>query len=141
MDLNNERCQLSNEIEVCMKRQLATSGLESGTRQVALRVMAQLQSTLYDYPCLGECKELRSYAIASSHLAWICLARDSPLVLDTVEARQNRFTSVEFRRELYARHRASPNPEGKRVVGVVWPGLRQGNLQGPCLYRAVVLTS
>lgn len=141
IDINDpNRCQLSKDIEVCMRRQLATSGLESGTREVALRVMAQLDNTLYDYPFLGRCKELKNYAIATAQLAWVCLARDTRLLLDTVESRQ-RFTTIEFKRELHARHYASPNPEGKRIIGVVWPGLRQGNLQGPCLYRAVVFTA
>ncbi|KAK0094422.1 hypothetical protein PV326_010925 [Microctonus aethiopoides] len=141
IDINDpNRCQLSKDIEVCMRRQLATSGLESGTREVALRVMAQLDNTLYDYPFLGRCKELKNYAIATAQLAWVCLARDTRLLLDTVESRQ-RFTTIEFERELHARHYASPNPEGKRIIGVVWPGLRQGNLQGPCLYRAVVFTA
>ncbi|XP_034939668.1 uncharacterized protein [Chelonus insularis] len=134
------RRQLSDEIEVCMRRQLATSGFESGTRQVALRIMDQLKNTLYDYPCLETCEELQSYALSCARLAWACLARETPLVLDTIEPRQ-RFAPVEFRREFHARHHSSPNSQGKRIVGVVWPGLRQANLQGTCLYRAVVLTA
>uniref|UniRef100_A0A6V7ICY9 Mitochondria-eating protein n=1 Tax=Bracon brevicornis TaxID=1563983 RepID=A0A6V7ICY9_9HYME len=139
IDINESNsCQLSNEIELCMRRQLATNGFESGTRDVCLRVMSQLLNTLYDYSCISECKQLRTYALASSRLAWTCLANEPPLVLDTIQPSQ---MYMEFRRDVHTRHPASPNPEGNRIVGVVWPGLRQGNLQGASLYRAVVLTA
>ncbi|XP_015126122.1 uncharacterized protein LOC107047800 [Diachasma alloeum] len=140
IDNDSHSCQLSDDIELCMRRQLATTGFQSGTNDVCLRVMSQLANTLYDYPCIGKCKQLRNYCLASSRLAWACLAREQPLVLDTGEQRK-RFMDIEYRREVHTRHPASPSPEGKRIVGVVWPGLRQTSLQGPCLYRAVVLTA
>ncbi|XP_008552372.1 uncharacterized protein LOC103574651 [Microplitis demolitor] len=133
---------LSLDVEACMRRQLATAGYSTGTRQVASRVMDQLRTTLYDYPCIENCKELKNYALESAHLAWSCLAHDTPLIIDTVESSRVRLSlDVEFRRELHSRHHTSPNPMGKKIVGVIWPGLRQTNLQGPCLYRAVVLTT
>ncbi|XP_012222782.1 uncharacterized protein [Linepithema humile] len=120
------------ELEECIKRQLATSGAQTGSREVAEQVVTQLERTLYDFPCLRGCAEVKSYAIACSTLAWACLARSTPLVLDVAQ-------SLEFRREVHVRHHASPNPHGTRIRSVLWPGLREG-CQGPCLHRAVVLT-
>ncbi|XP_044581767.1 uncharacterized protein LOC123263230 [Cotesia glomerata] len=131
--------KLSLDIEACMRRQLATFGYSTGTREVASRVMDQLKRTLYDYPCIESCPELVTYTLESGHLAWACLSHETPLILDTVEPR-GRFEPV-FDRELHSRHHGSPNPKGTRISGVVWPGLRIKSLQGPCLYRAVVLTS
>lgn len=120
------------ELEECIKRQLATSGAQTGSREVAEQVVSQLERTLYDFPCLRGCAEVKSYATACSTLAWACLARSTPLVLDAAQ-------SLEFRREVHVRHHASPNPHGTRIRSVLWPGLRKG-CQGPCLHRAVVLT-
>ncbi|XP_012153526.2 uncharacterized protein LOC100875545 [Megachile rotundata] len=124
--------QTTPELEECVKRQLATSGAQTGCREVAEQVVNQLERTLYDFPCLRGCIEVKKYAIACSSLAWACLARATPLVLDVAH-------SVEFRREVHARHHASPNPNGTRIKTVLWPGLRE-DCQGPCLYKAVVLT-
>ncbi|XP_011174328.1 uncharacterized protein LOC105206534 [Solenopsis invicta] len=120
------------DLEECIKRQLATSGAQTGSREVAEQVVSQLERTLYDFPCLRGCAEVKSYATACSTLAWACLARSTPLVLDAAQ-------SLEFRREVHVRHHASPNPHGTRIRAVLWPGLREG-CQGPCLHRAVVLT-
>ncbi|EZA52586.1 hypothetical protein DMN91_002037 [Ooceraea biroi] len=120
------------ELEECIKRQLATSGAQTGSREVAEQVVSQLERTLYDFPCLRGCAEVKSYATACSTLAWACLARTTPLVLDVAQG-------LEFRREIHVRHHASPNPHGTRIRSVLWPGLREG-CQGPCLHRAVVLT-
>ncbi|KAG7189990.1 hypothetical protein KM043_006148 [Ampulex compressa] len=119
-------------LEECVKRQLATSGAESGSREVAEQVIQQLERTLYDFPCLRANREIEGYAASCSRLAWACLGRPTPLVLDVAQG-------TEFRRELHLRHHASPNPNGTRIKSVLWPGLREG-CQGPCLYRAVVLT-
>lgn len=121
------------ELEECIKRQLATSGAQTGCREVAEQVVNQLERTLYDFPCLRDCTEVKSYAIACSSLAWACLARSTPLVLDVAQ-------NLEFRREVHVRHHSSLNPHGTRIRSVLWPGLREG-YQGPCLHRAVVLTS
>ncbi|XP_076758447.1 uncharacterized protein LOC143427851 [Xylocopa sonorina] len=121
------------ELEECVKRQLATSGARTGSREVAEQVVTQLERTLYDFPCLRGCAEVKSYAAACSSLAWACLARATPLVLDVAQA-------LEFRREIHLRHHASPGPNGTRIKTVLWPGLREG-CQGPCLHKAVVLTS
>ncbi|KAL7286149.1 hypothetical protein TKK_0019558 [Trichogramma kaykai] len=121
------------ELEDCIRRQLATVGAQSGAREVAHQVTAQLERTLYDFPCLRNNAEIRKYALACSRLAWACLARTTPLVLDVAQ-------SSEFRKEWHARHRSSSDPHGTRIKAVLWPGLRQGNCQGPCLHRAVVLT-
>ncbi|XP_011645581.1 uncharacterized protein LOC105432457 [Pogonomyrmex barbatus] len=120
------------ELEECIKRQLATSGAQTGSREVAEQVVSQLERTLYDFPCLRGCTEVKNYATSCSTLAWACLARSTPLVLDAAQ-------SLEFRREVHVRHHASPNPHGTRIRSVLWPGLREG-CQGPCLHRAVVLT-
>ncbi|XP_043265992.1 uncharacterized protein LOC122405374 [Colletes gigas] len=120
-------------LEECVKRQLATSGARTGSREVAEQVVSQLERTLYDFPCLRGSAEVKSYAIACSSLAWACLSRATPLVLDVAQA-------LEFRRDLHIRHHGSPNPNGTRIKTVLWPGLREG-CQGPCLHRAVVLTS
>ncbi|XP_036143013.1 uncharacterized protein LOC105839925 [Monomorium pharaonis] len=120
------------ELEECIRRQLATSGAQTGSREVAEQVVNQLERTLYDFPCLRGCAEVKSYATACSTLAWACLARSTPLVLDAAQ-------SLEFRREVHVRHHASPNLHGIRIRSVLWPGLREG-CQGPCLHRAVVLT-
>ncbi|CAB0045036.1 unnamed protein product [Trichogramma brassicae] len=40
------------ELEDCIRRQLATVGAQSGAREVAHQVTAQLERTLYDFPCL-----------------------------------------------------------------------------------------
>ncbi|XP_024890984.1 uncharacterized protein LOC112466875 [Temnothorax curvispinosus] len=120
------------ELDECIKRQLATSGAQTGSREVAEQVVNQLERTLYDFPCLRGCAEVKNYATACSTLAWACLARSTPLVLDAAQ-------SLEFRREIHVRHHASPNPHGTRIRSVLWPGLREG-CQGPCLHRAVVLT-
>ncbi|XP_076630620.1 uncharacterized protein LOC143346429 [Colletes latitarsis] len=120
-------------LEECVKRQLATSGARTGSREVAEQVVSQLERTLYDFPCLRGSVEVKSYAIACSSLAWACLSRATPLVLDVAQA-------LEFRRDLHVRHHGSPNPNGTRIKTVLWPGLREG-CQGPCLHRAVVLTS
>ncbi|GAB1860172.1 Mitochondria-eating protein C-terminal domain-containing protein [Camponotus japonicus] len=120
------------ELEKCIKRQLATSGAQTGSREVAEQVVSQLERTLYDFPCLRGCAEVKSYATACSTLAWACLARSTPLVLDVAQG-------LEFRREVHVRHHASPNPHGIRIRSVLWPGLREG-CQGPCLHRAVVTT-
>ncbi|XP_014470759.1 PREDICTED: uncharacterized protein LOC106742384 [Dinoponera quadriceps] len=120
------------ELEECIKRQLATSGAQTGSREVAEQVVSQLERTLYDFPCLRGCAEVKSYASACSSLAWACLARSTPLVLDVAQ-------DLEFRRDVHVRHHASPNPHGTRIRSVLWPGLREG-CQGPCLHRAVVLT-
>ncbi|XP_053975480.1 uncharacterized protein LOC128874610 [Hylaeus volcanicus] len=120
-------------LEECVKRQLATSGARTGSQEVAEQVVSQLERTLYDFPCLQGCVEVKNYATACSNLAWACLARATPLVLDVAQA-------LEFRREVHVRHHASPAPNGTRIKTVLWPGLREG-CQGPCLHRAVVLTS
>ncbi|XP_031771273.1 uncharacterized protein LOC105734936 [Apis florea] len=120
-------------LEECVKRQLATSGARTGSREVAEQVVSQLERTLYDFPCLRGCAEVKNYACACSSLAWACLARVTPLVLDVAQA-------FEFRRDVHLRHHASPNPNGTRIKTVLWPGLREG-CQGACLRKAVVLTS
>ncbi|XP_078032990.1 uncharacterized protein LOC144467880 [Augochlora pura] len=120
-------------LEECVKRQLATSGARTGSREVAEQVVSQLERTLYDFPCLRGCDEVKRYAAVCSSLAWACLARTTPLVLDVAQA-------LEFRRQVHVRHHASPNPNGTRIKTVLWPGLREG-CQGPCLHRAIVLTS
>ncbi|XP_034193658.2 uncharacterized protein LOC117610413 isoform X1 [Osmia lignaria lignaria] len=120
------------DLEECVKRQLATSGAETGCREVAEQVVNQLERTLYDFPCLRGSSEVKKYAIGCSSLAWACLARATPLVLDVAH-------SVEFRREVHVRHHASPDPNGTRIKAVLWPGLRE-DCQGPCLHKAVVLT-
>ncbi|XP_033344258.1 uncharacterized protein LOC117230682 [Bombus vosnesenskii] len=125
--------QATPELEECVKRQLATSGARTGSREVAEQVVNQLERTLYDFPCLRGCVEVKNYADACSSLAWACLARVTPLVLDVAQA-------LEFRREIHLRHHASPDPNGTRIKTVLWPGLREG-CQGPCLHKAVVLTS
>ncbi|XP_071865864.1 uncharacterized protein isoform X1 [Bombus fervidus] len=125
--------QTTPELEECVKRQLATSGAQTGSREVAEQVVNQLERTLYDFPCLRGCVEVKNYADACSSLAWACLARVTPLVLDVAQA-------LEFRREIHLRHHASPDPNGTRIKTVLWPGLREG-CQGPCLHKAVVLTS
>ncbi|XP_061941884.1 uncharacterized protein LOC108000270 isoform X1 [Apis cerana] len=125
--------QTTPELEECVKRQLATSGARTGSREVAEQVVTQLERTLYDFPCLRGCAEVKNYACACSSLAWACLARVTPLVLDVAQA-------LEFRRDVHLRHHASPNPNGTRIKTVLWPGLREG-CQGPCLRKAVVLTS
>ncbi|KAH0956310.1 hypothetical protein HN011_008082 [Eciton burchellii] len=122
----------TQQLEECIKRQLATSGAQTGSREVAEQVINQLERTLYDFPCLRDCVEVKSYATACSTLAWACLARATPLVLDVAQG-------SDFRREVHVRHHASPNPHGTRIKSVLWPGLREG-CQGPCLHRAVVLT-
>ncbi|XP_076240641.1 uncharacterized protein LOC143183101 [Calliopsis andreniformis] len=124
--------QVTPGLEECVKRQLATSGARTGSQEVAEQVVSQLERTLYDFPCLRECSEVKNYAIACSSLAWACLARATPLVLDVAQF-------LEFRREVHARHHASPNPNGTKIKTVLWPGLREG-CQGPYLHRAVVLT-
>ncbi|EFN84949.1 uncharacterized protein LOC105182734 isoform X1 [Harpegnathos saltator] len=124
--------EVAPELEECIKRQLATSGGQTGSREVAEQVVSQLERTLYDFPCLRGCAEVKSYASACSSLAWACLARSTPLVLDVAQG-------LEFRRDVHVRHHASPNPHGTRIRSVLWPGLREG-CQGPCLHRAVVLT-
>ncbi|OAD56505.1 hypothetical protein WN48_03192 [Eufriesea mexicana] len=125
--------QATPELEECVKRQLATSGARTGSREVAEQVVSQLERTLYDFPCLRGCVEVKNYATACSNLAWACLARVTPLVLDVAQA-------LQFRRDIHLRHHASPNPNGTRIKTVLWPGLREG-CQGPCLRKAVVLTS
>ncbi|KAK1122639.1 hypothetical protein K0M31_009083 [Melipona bicolor] len=125
--------QATPELEECVKRQLATSGARTGSREVAEQVVNQLERTLYDFPCLRGCREVKSYADACSSLAWACLARVTPLVLDVAQA-------LEFRRDIHLRHHASPDLNGTRIKTVLWPGLREG-CQGPCLRKAVVLTS
>ncbi|XP_060825236.1 uncharacterized protein LOC132912125 [Bombus pascuorum] len=125
--------QTTPELEECVKRQLATSGARTGSHEVAEQVVNQLERTLYDFPCLRGCVEVKNYADACSSLAWACLARVTPLVLDVAQA-------LEFRREIHLRHHASPDPNGTRIKTVLWPGLREG-CQGPCLHKAVVLTS
>lgn len=120
-------------LEECVKRQLATSGALTGSQEVAEQVVSQLERTLYDFPCLRGCSEVKIYAAACSNLAWASLARVTPLVLDVAQ-------SLEFRREVHVRHHASLNPNGTKIKTVLWPGLREG-YQGPCLHRAVVLTS
>ncbi|KAK9298394.1 hypothetical protein QLX08_008293 [Tetragonisca angustula] len=124
--------QATPELEECAKRQLATSGARTGSREVAEQVVNQLERTLYDFPCLRGCAEVKSYADACSSLAWASLARVTPLVLDVAQA-------LEFRRDIHLRHHASPDPNGTRIKTVLWPGLREG-CQGPCLRKAVVLT-
>ncbi|XP_016841349.1 uncharacterized protein LOC100122845 [Nasonia vitripennis] len=120
------------DLEDCIRRQLATIGAQSGAREVAHQVTSQLERTLHDFPCLRNSAEVRKYALSCSRLAWVCLARTTPLVLDVAQG-------VEFRREVHARHHSSPNPNGSRIKAVLWPGLREG-CQGPYLHRAVVVT-
>ncbi|XP_043485283.1 uncharacterized protein LOC122513097 isoform X2 [Leptopilina heterotoma] len=124
--------EVSSELEECIRRQLATSGAQTGIHDVTEQILSQLKRTLYDFPCLKSCLEIKTYANICSSLAWVCLARPIPLVLDVAQG-------VEFRRELHARHHSSPNPNGSRIRSVLWPGLRQG-CQGPCLHRAIVTT-
>ncbi|XP_015184847.1 PREDICTED: uncharacterized protein LOC107070830 [Polistes dominula] len=119
-------------IEECIIRQLATSGAHSGIQEVAEQVINQLERTLYDLPCLKECREIKRYTSMCASLAWVCLARGTPLVLDVAQ-------DIEFRREVHSRHHSSPNPNGTRIKSVLWPGLREG-YQGSCLHRAVVIT-
>lgn len=119
-------------IEECIIRQLATSGARSGVEEVAEQVINQLVRTLYDLPCLKECKEMKRYATMCAGLAWVCLARNTPLVLDVAQ-------DMEFRREVHSRHHSSSNPNGTRIKSVLWPGLREG-YQGSCLHKAVVIT-
>lgn len=133
---NNDVQKLSSQLEECMNEQIAKFGYESGTRQVAERVLSQLERTLYDFPCLRQSSELKRYALACSSLAWICLARESPLILDVAQGFN------EFDSEIHARHHASPDPQGSRIIAVLWPGLflREAS-RTSCLYRAVVLTA
>lgn len=128
----NTGSEVSPELEECIRRQLATSGAQTGIQEVTEQILNQLKRTLYDFPCLKACLEIKTYANVCSSLAWVCLARAIPLVLDVAQG-------VEFRRELHARHHSSPNPNGARIRSVLWPGLRQG-CQGPCLHRAIVTT-
>lgn len=127
------RTQATPELEECVKRQLATSGGRTGSREVAEQVVSQLERTLDDFPCLRGCAEVKNYVAACSNLAWACLARVTPLVLDVAQ-------SLQFRRDIHLRHHASPDPNGTTIATVLWPGLREGR-QGPCLRKAVVLTS
>ncbi|XP_035721614.1 uncharacterized protein LOC118441395 isoform X1 [Vespa mandarinia] len=119
-------------IEECIIRQLATSGAQSGVEEVAEQVINQLERTLYDLPCLKECTEIKRYASMCAGLAWVCLARNTPLVLDVAQ-------DIEFRKEVHLRHHSSSNPNGTRIKSVLWPGLREG-YQGSCLHKAVVIT-
>ncbi|KAK2587701.1 hypothetical protein KPH14_003816 [Odynerus spinipes] len=119
-------------MEECIRRQLATSGAQTGVREVAEQVIGQLERTLYDIPCLKKCMEIKRYASMSANLAWACLARSTPLVLDVAQ-------DIEFRKEVHSRHHSSPNPNGTRIKSVLWPGLREG-YQGSCLHRAIVVT-
>ncbi|XP_048507323.1 uncharacterized protein LOC105685710 [Athalia rosae] len=121
------------ELEDCIRRQLATIGYQTGVVEVSTQVLNQLERTLYDFPCLRSSSELKIYADSSASLAWSCLARSTPLVLDVAQG-------VDFRTEFHARHHGSPNPNGSRIRNVLWPGLREG-CQGRCLHRAVVLTN
>ncbi|XP_033219749.1 uncharacterized protein LOC117174613 isoform X2 [Belonocnema kinseyi] len=123
---------VSPELEECIRRQLATSGAQTGIQEVAEQVISQLERTLYDFPCLKGCLEIKTYANACSYLAWACLARSTPVVLDVSQG-------VGFRKEIHARHHSSPNPNGTRIKAVLWPGLRKG-CQGSCLHRAIVTT-
>lgn len=125
--------QAAPELEECVKRQLASSGARTGSWEVAEQVISQLERALYDFPCLRGCVEVKIYATACSGLAWACLARPTPLVLDVAQA-------LEFRRDVHLRHHASPNSHGTRIKTVLWPGLRE-RCQGACLHKAVVLTS
>ncbi|XP_015510868.2 uncharacterized protein LOC107217741 [Neodiprion lecontei] len=123
----------SSEFEDCIRRQLATFGARTGLSEVSDQVLSQLERTLYDFPCLRSCPEIRDYANSCASLAWACLARSTPLVLDVAQG-------VDFQRELHARHHGSPDPNGVKIRSVLWPGLREG-CQGRCLHRAVVLTN
>ncbi|XP_015594907.1 uncharacterized protein LOC107267552 [Cephus cinctus] len=131
--MGTSNVSVSTEMDNCIRHQLATAGVQTGAQEVAKQVVNQLERTLYDFPCLRGCTEIKQYAANCSSLAWICLARTTPLVLDVAQG-------VEFRREVHARHHASTDPNGARIRSVLWPGLREG-CQGPCLYKAVVLTS
>ncbi|KAJ8687003.1 hypothetical protein QAD02_022797, partial [Eretmocerus hayati] len=120
------------DLEDCIRRQLATVGAQSGAHEVAHQVTTQLERTLHDFPCIRNSNEIKKYALLCSRLAWACLARTTPLVLDAAQG-------TEFKSEIHARHRLSPNPKGTRIKAVLWPGLREG-CQGPYLHRAVVVT-
>ncbi|XP_011500419.1 PREDICTED: uncharacterized protein LOC105364228 [Ceratosolen solmsi marchali] len=131
---SNAQSQLSApaDLEDSIRHQLATVGAQSGIREVGHQVVTQLDRILYDFPCLKNSSEMKKYALSCSRLAWTCLSRATPLVLD-----DNR--SIEFRREIHVRHHSSPKPTGNRIKAVLWPALREG-LQGPFLHKAVVLT-
>ena len=135
-DIDKSIPKVGKQLKECMTRHLALFGYESGRRQVAERVLSQLERTLYDFPCLKDSEQLKRYALICSSLAWICLARSSPLILDVAQGLN------EFHSELHARHYASPDPKGTRIVTVLWPGLvlREPS-RSSCLYRAVVLTA
>ncbi|XP_058807347.1 uncharacterized protein LOC131674910 [Phymastichus coffea] len=119
------------DLEDCIRRQLATVGAQSGARDVAHQVTNQLERTLYDFPCLRDSNEVKKYTLACSRLAWACLARNTPLVLEVAHGQ-------DFRPEIHSRHRSSTN--GMKIKAILWPGLREG-CQGPFLHKIVVVTN
>ena len=120
------------DLEQCIRRQLATVGAQSGAREVTHQVIKQLERTLHDFPCLKSCSEIGKYAMACSRLAWACLARSAPLLLDMARC-QN------FDPEIHLRHRSSWNMKSQRIKVILWPGLKQSP-QGPYLHKTVVMT-
>ncbi|CAH1784005.1 unnamed protein product [Owenia fusiformis] len=93
-------------------------------------VCSQVYATLYDYPSLKSCFELRDYVEECVKLSWALSVQIPHFVID--------YDASMFNPDLHTRFHSS-NPESTAIQGFLWPSLREGQ-DGQCVYKGVVIT-
>ncbi|OQR70653.1 hypothetical protein BIW11_11489 [Tropilaelaps mercedesae] len=93
-------------------------------------VCQQILATLYDYPCLKECRGLITYVGDSVRLAWALSTQTPPYRLE--------FEARAFRPDYHVRFHSS-NQGSDHIRNYLWPALIEAE-NGPCVHKGVVIT-
>ncbi|XP_022661726.1 uncharacterized protein LOC111250596 isoform X2 [Varroa destructor] len=93
-------------------------------------VCQQILATLYDYPCLKECRGLITYVGDSVRLAWALSTQTPPYRLE--------FEARTFRPDYHVRFHSS-NQGSDHICTYLWPALIEAE-NGPCVHKGVVIT-
>ena len=89
----------------------------------------QIYTTLYDYPSLKKCEELKLYMEECVRLSWAFSVQNPILYVD--------YETKDFREDMHTRFHTS-EPDSTDIQSVLWPALLEEN--GTCLYKGVVVT-
>jgi len=101
-------------------------------------VMDRLLAALYDYPCLGACKELRRFADECAQVAWdLCTACPTMAACPSL----SNCDEGEFCETLHVR-RDGCDVGSIKIASCVWPGLLldDGSDSMSCMHKGVVVT-
>ncbi|XP_018494384.1 uncharacterized protein LOC100901772 [Galendromus occidentalis] len=93
-------------------------------------VCQQILATLYDYPCLKDCRGLITYVGDSVRLAWALSTQTPPYRLE--------FETRTFRSDYHVRFHSS-NQSSEHIRTYLWPALMEAE-NGPCVHKGVVIT-